>query len=515
MRKIKAILILLPALFLAGCCVDEYGNVVIGKCEINTTTSATFQCNGASCGSSLSSYSGTNSNVWTYKNNGNSNVNLNVSMSNISNKDITIVYTNEGSSYVTIPPVSIDKTLKNEIYPYNIGYEEETYEFREPDFIRDFEPAELIEETDDLKLNQTPSYAVWYEGNKRNWNVYYGSLVRATTLRKQLTVNGRTVNLWVEDSEYGSGKIDAAKINDISSYISTIYTDVVKVAGEPWGTHRASNLIASGNQPLDIVFVDLGARSPFIETMAGYFWSLNNYKKSTYSDSNEAVAIFINTCMDNGYTLSTIAHELTHAINFYQRFVLIGSGNGYKSFLEEMTAVMMQDVISSRISYNRVSSRYVSWINAPLYHCDLSSGECDVYAMGGSFGAFLMRQYGIDFYKTLLRTSGSSTDAIDKAIKIYDSGGLAKALRHWGASIAMFSSSQRPKGFGYPARNDNGFNLEAFDGNTYRSSRKLPVSSPATLAPNAHFPFLRKTTNNIYNESFVVPKGVGISIVVK
>ena len=119
------------------------------------------------------------------------------------------------------------------------------------------------------------------------------------------------------------------------------------------------------------------------------------------------------------------------------------------------------------------------------------------------------------FYKTLLRTSSSSTDAIDKAIKTYDSGGLAKALRNWGASIAMFSTA--PKGFGYPARNnDNGFNLAAFDGNSYKSYRKLPTFSPATLAPRAHFPFLRQPTSSYtHNEQFKVPSGVGVSIVVK
>jgi hypothetical protein len=105
-------------------------------------------------------------------------------------------------------------------------------------------------------------------------------------------------------------------------------------------------------------------------------------------------------------------------------------------------------------------------------------------------------------------------DALATALKNY--GGLELALRNWGASIAMFPATTAPKGFGYPARfNDNGFNLEAFDGNAYRQYRNLPTSSPATLAPNAHFPFLRKTEKNIYNESFVVPTGVSVSIVVK
>jgi hypothetical protein len=515
MGKIKLVLALLPILLLVGCCIDEDGNYYAGNCPIKPTINATIQCDGASCGNSLNASSGANVSVWSYKNSGTNSVNLNVSIYAVPNKEITVVYTNEGSGYVTLPSIPIDTTLKNKVYPYE--EEEEIFEFREPDFIRDFIPAELIE-SDDPSLNQVPSFKVWLEGAKYNWNVHsdYSPVNRAATLRKQLSVNGRTINIWVEDSEYVNGKIDSAKVDDISSYIGAIYTSVVSVAGEPWGTHKYSNLI-SGDQPLDIVFFnfDKNGQSGII----GYFWNRDNYKRLTYSNSNEAVAIFINTNIylssSRNYILSTIAHEITHAINFYQRFVLMGSGNRYATFLEEMTAVMMQDVISGKISYNRVSSRYTSWLSAPLYHCDINAGECDVYAMGGSFGAFLLRQYGIDFYKTLLKTNGSSISTVDNAIKVYDSGGLAKALRNWGASIAMFPAATAPKGFGYPEYSDNGFKLEAFDGSAYRKYRKLPTSSPATLAPHAHFPFLRKTTSNVYNESFVVPSGVGVSIVVK
>jgi outer membrane murein-binding lipoprotein Lpp len=515
MKKIKLILALLPAILLAGCCYDEKGNLISyedcpASPTINATLNATFQCNGASCGNSLSAYNGTGSNVWSYKNSGATFSTLSVSITNIPNKDITIVYTNEGTSSVNLPSIPIDTTLKNEIYPYGEEYdeeeyEEESYEFREPDFMRDDLP-ELIE-SDDISLSQTPSFKVWSVGNKYNWKIYkdYGATSRPSTLRRQVIANGRTINIWVEDSEYANGNMNEAKINSIASNVGTIYTNVVKVAGEPWGTHKASNLISS-DQPLDIVFFNSGG------TVAGYFWGLNNYKGD--SNSNEAVAIFLDTHMSNVPALSVIAHELTHAINFYQRYVLMGSSNGYATFLSEMTAVMMQDVIADKISFNGAVGRYMSWLSTPLYHCNIGAGACDVYNTGGSFGAFLLRQHGINFYKTLLRANGSSMNVFATALKNY--GGLELALRNWGASIAMFPAATAPKGFGYPARiNDNGFNLWAFDGNAYRRYRTLPASSPATLAPNAHFPFLRKAVDGKYNESFVVPSSVSVSIVVK
>ncbi|MDR0761788.1 MAG: hypothetical protein LBF13_01915 [Campylobacteraceae bacterium] len=526
MGKIKMVLALLSILLLAGCCVDDESNsMFMGDCPIRTVN-ATIQCNGASCGSSLNASSGANVSVWSYKNSGTNSVNLNVSIYLMSNKDvtssdkeITVVYTNEGNGYVTLPSIPIDTTLKNEVYPYEEG--EEIFEFREPDFMRD-EPPALIKQAIDPNLSQEPSFKVWSEGAKYNWSVSsdYSPVSRATTLRKQLIVNGRTINIWVEDSEYANGKMSAAKIDYIASNVGSVYANVVSMAGEPWGPHQASNLISS-DQPLDIVFFNSGPK------IGGYFNTINSYRKTSFSNSNEAVAIFICTrgAGSERPTLGVIAHELTHAIDFYQRFVVKNGGNQFNAFLGEMRAVMMEDVISGKISYNRAASRYKDWLSAPLYQQEFSDwkySDPSSYAIASSFGSFLLRQYGVDFYKTLFKTySGLSDyrakeiDVLDKAIKVYDSGGLAKALRNWGASIAMFPAATAPKGFGYPEYNDNGFKLEAFDGNTYRQYRKLPTSSPATLAPNAHFPFLRKTTNNAYNESFVVPSGVSVSIVVK
>ncbi|MDR1461108.1 MAG: hypothetical protein LBI78_05635 [Campylobacteraceae bacterium] len=513
MGKIKVIFILLFALFLAGCCVDENGNVVAGDCPVPTkeVVNATFKCNEASCNDLNVSY-GTNVGIWSYKNSGTGIVDLNISVSGIPNKEITIVFTNEGSSQVALPSIPIDKTLKslkNEISSFD---EHEVFNFKEPDFMRD-EPIELIEIDDKSSLRQAPSYKVWSENNTYNWKVLsdFGSTSRPSTLRKQLTINGRVINLWVENSEFNNSNMNTAKIDYIASYISTIYTSVVSIAGEPWGAHKYSNIIAS-NQPLDIVFCRLNGAG-------GYFGSYNNYKTTTYSNSNEAVAIFVSTNMGYGYTLSIIAHELTHASNFYQRYVLMGSNHHFNTFLDEMTAVMMEDVIAGNISYNTASSRYASWLRSPLYQRDFTDWiylDANSYAIAASFGSFLLRQYGIDFYKTLFKTNGSSTNVIDNAIKVYDSGGLAKALRTWGASIAMLPALTAPKGFGYPARsNDNGFNLEAFDGNAYKSYRTLPTSSPATLAPRTHFPFLRRAANGIYEELFRVPSGVSVSIVVK
>jgi hypothetical protein len=426
--------------------------------------------------------------------------------------------------------------LKDEAYPYPYSSNREYKEYIDtfnyiPEDVKSFESPALIYNDNEPNFNLAPSYETYSVNSKRKWNVStsFSPTVRDITLKKQTKVNGRTINIWVEDSEYASNKINDSRINEVLSSVSNVYTNVVNVAGEPWGAHNYGNIIAGDNQPLDIVFINFkNDNTPF--GTVGYFWSRDNFLKTGSNGnpaSNEALAINIDT--ETYYlgrdgklsTLTTIAHELVHAINFYQRDVLMGDGNVYATFLNEMTAVMMEDIISGKISsdYNDVAKRYIQWLDTPLYNQDFSEWKKDdkdatSYSVAGSFGAFLLRQHGMNFYKKLLKANGKSKDALEAALKDY--GGLNLALRNWGASIAMFPAATAPKGFGYPARNnDNGFSFKAFDGNTYRQYRKLFTSSPGSLAPNAHFPFLRKATNGKYEESFVVPSGVSVSIVVK
>jgi hypothetical protein len=530
MQKIlKAFMVLLIACFLVGC-----GGGSEEDDSNNEPSSFVPDCNGEYCGSIGNNYTGSGVGIWRYKNVNSGNVAINVSLSNVTNKDIMVVFTNEGTSNVNLPSISINTVLKNEIYPHEEEYID-TYNYL-PDDIKNFESPELIEQDNKLNFNSIPLYKIYNENDNRKWNVPvdFAPVSRTVTLRKQISTSSRNINIWVEDSEYSSGKINDTKIVEIASSVKNIYSSVVGLIGEPWGTHRYSNLISS-DQPLDIVLVNFDNNKKAFGTV-GYFWSRDNFLKTADSDtadSNEALALAIDTetyYLDgNGkfYTLSTIAHELTHAVNFYQRHVVMGSGNAFDTFLDEMLAVMMEDIISSKISFNEVSSRYENWLKTPLYHQNFADWKNNVasYDVAGSFGAYLLRQYGINFYKTLLGTRSNlstsnlytkSIDILDKAIKQYSGYGLTRTLQRWGAGIAMLPAAAAPKGFGYPAKNDsNGFNLEAFDGKDYKQYRTLFNSSPSTLAPYAHFPFLRRTTNYRYEDIFTVPKDVSVTIVVQ
>ncbi|MDR1976042.1 MAG: hypothetical protein LBQ18_03525 [Campylobacteraceae bacterium] len=522
-KTVYGISIVFTSVFFIGC---GGGDAYYGGEEPGGLVS---DCSGASsCISDENIYAGNGIGVWSYKNNGAGGVDLNISISNTANKDITVVFTNEGDNDVRLPYIKVDTTLKKETYGEQaVGTIKYT-----PRTVRQVDLEEFVRQDDQglpLQL-QTPSYKTWSLNSNNAWYVETGEAGKRrtaiATLKKQTAVLGRTINIWVEDDEFGNEKIDDAKIDDIASNVNTIYTNVVNIAGEPWGAHSQSYFI-SKDQPLDVVLVNFDNDSD-PGGMVGYFDPNNNFINK--NEFNAALAIFIDTETYYLYgdgkdvTLSTIAHELTHAINFYQRYILMGSSNQFDVFLDEMSAVMMEDVLSKKISsaFNDVRLRYKDWLKEPLYHCDFKKWEeCNgdsvySYSVAGSFGAFLLRQYGIDFYKTLFRTSSSSSlNVLNEAIKKSDNRGLPHALRNWGASIAMFPTSVKPEGFGYPALKDGGFELEAFDGNDYKSYRKLPISSPSTLAAHAHFPFLRKSSNYAYEETFTVPKGVSVSVIVK
>ncbi|MDR3177407.1 MAG: hypothetical protein LBT96_00330 [Campylobacteraceae bacterium] len=483
-------------------------------------------CSGSYCGNNGNSHKGSGVGIWSAKNTEAPSASLDIELSNVANKEIMVVFTNEGHNVpYYFPNIYVDTSLKKNIY------EESTEDFDETIHFNKKVDLQKLLEQDDVKKSKSISPKVWNTGDKESWIIepYDKRESRTAILVAKGSSSGRNINFWVESSEYQSTKISQDTIRNIANKFVTLYSYAVSLAGEPWGTHGYGNLIAGSNQPLNIVFVNFDNNNKG-GGVAGYFYGRNNFLNA--EGSNEALALFIDTetiyAKGTLVALSTIMHEFTHAINFYQRDILID--DDFDTFLEEMSANMMEDVLSNMISttYSDTIDRYSSWIkNATFYNVDFSNwkSESSYYDITASFGAFLLRQYGVEFYKNLFITHSDpsiskaklkSLNILDKVIKPYNnSGGLGRALRHWGASIALLPYNASPSGFGYPRKISGGFTLKEIDGNSYINTRKLPTSSPSVLRPHANFPFLRRATNGIYKESFVVPQNVSVTIVVK
>ncbi|MDR0580059.1 MAG: hypothetical protein LBG21_05595 [Campylobacteraceae bacterium] len=538
---LNVLLFMLFGILLSGCLGGGSGSdpTPIPTPTPSTTITLGAGCSGDYCGSSGNNYTGNGIGIWHAKNSVASSAKLNVELSNVANREITIVFTNEGDANVVLPKINVDTSL-NSIISDSVTEDDKKIVYSEKRLSNE-ELIRLYQQS--LLSNEQPLksiYAAVYNVNdEKEWIIepYEKVEKRQATLIKQVSSDGRIINFWVENDEYKAGKITSTILSNVVNKFLYAYPKVVELAGEPWGDHKYPNEAIPSNQQLNIVFANFDKNNkPY--GMAGYFFNLNNLIAPEYSArSNQALVVFVDTetfYLDGaaGFNagLSSTLHELTHAINFYNRYIDIT--DPFDMFLEEFSAILTEDLFSSLIHdnsiYNQGISRYYLWLkNSSNFNIDFANwvyGDVNSYNTAGSFGAYLLRQHGVNFYKKLFQTHGNpsattllknSLNILDKTIKNFDSKGLEGALQHWGAGISLLPPNQSPKGYGYPSLKQDGFELPYIDSESYRSTRKLPTSSPATLNAHAHFPFLRKTSQNIFKESFTVPRNVSVTVIVK
>ncbi len=159
-------------------------------------------------------------------------------------------------------------------------------------------------------------------------------------------------------------------------------------------------------QPIDIVIINITPDNAAFGTVGYFFYERNNYLNSASSYSNESLSFYLDsetiykardasryvtTGLD--YELSTLAHEFTHMINFYQRNVLKDPGYDYVNWLDEMAAMGMEDIVDTQINpaYNAVRDlRFANWLNAGGYNCSFDvfnddvDATCFSYSTGGA-----------------------------------------------------------------------------------------------------------------------------------
>jgi hypothetical protein len=371
-----------------------------------------------------------------------------------------------------------------------------------------------------------------------------------------LVPNGRNVVVWVDPVAQSLGKVTASSVASIANtYCGTNggFDQVTRLLGDAWGASAAQKYIDviqdSPLQDINIVVVNAPANAGW----AGYFWGGNNVLKTSEPNSNQALVFFINANQlkqDVNFTLSTLLHETTHMVNFYQRAIL--QGYQHDTWLEETSAMMTEDIITPTTvckpdssGYNKIASyrlpKYlqtggaVSYVNWPTL---TDSGPN--YAIGGAFGAFLNRRYGLSIYQKLITnchdTYASATAAntsyacLDNLIKtnINTSGslgiGFADEFARFGTSIfGALPAVGAPPGYGYPSVSHSGYTLMPIDVSAMVSLN--PAWLPATAAPlvngftAATHTYLRDTVAagvNTYSRSnIVVPANTTVSLVLK
>lgn len=510
----------------------------------------TAACSGTACGAAnATTYSGQGVGVWSYTNTTQAEQQIPVGLTNLGSKQVTLIYTNNGDASVPMPALTLTPPAATTVTAQKSLSPAPATVNRIPERIRNFKPRLTAADMQARQSIKPQAAAILPVGSQRSWFVQPGDSrieARQATLRRQASVptptGTRTINVWLEDSEYDAAKVSDAMLDTLlqrfTSGSDAVYPLITGLSGEPWGAHSYSDLI-DPEQPLDIVFVNfVPDRTPY--GLLGYFWPLNNFKQDPANPdlkySNQSLSFYMDTetlYLDpaEGMTnqISTLSHEFVHMTNFYRRSVQLskpGTDYAFDTFLEEMSAMMGEDIVAQRVTpgFNSIANgRVPSWLSHSGFNCDPAAWSADTaapcfgYDVNGSLGAYLVRQYGVGFYKQLLSntTSTDSLQVLGNAIQQAGGPTLPVAIQRWGANIALLPGDV-PSGYGWPARTEQGFTLAAINGSSLASSRVLPTTVPVNLNARGHFPFLRQPdAQGTYQEQLRVPAGSTLTAVVR
>lgn len=519
----------------------------VSKPPSEATGSNAVKASCSSCGAlDDSTYAGTGTGIWQGVNASQIPMDVPLSIAGLNGQTVTLVLTNEGDSAEALPGLSVRASElattanKATFQPHDdIGdYRSAIDEFNRSGFAKLLDPQ--AKDQPGLMKSMAP-LAAYVLNDKRDIYLYDHTQRTVKLAAQRVTGDGTAVNLWVEAGELSPSAVSDALVTRMLDKFAAqggIYDMLVRVGGPLWGDHGMTQLVPGSGQPVDIFIVNFDHdHEPY--GLVGYFWGLNNFKKGSgdLAYSNESLSLYLDSESlyldgETGFKqiATVMAHEGMHMQNFYRRGVKMGSDSTFDTWLEEMSALMMEDWASFNIdpTHNAIrDSRYpyyLSYNGAGSYNCGLTEwtpmgATCESYAVTGSFGGFLNRQFGLDFYKALLNgpAKTKSADILDKAIKARrpDSSIGQELRRFTAASAGLIPLGAGIAEYSMPARNEDVFSLPAIDpASLGRANRKLPQAAPQFLQALASFPVIRPNIAGTYSEVVRVPPGSTLSVVV-
>lgn len=547
--KLKALLPLFFSIALAGCGGGGGGHnseptpppVTSAPTEPLTplpdTSGVAPSCTG--CGAlSNTAYSGSGVGIWHKKNTGTSPEDVEVAITGLASNTVTLIFTNETGAEVVMPSIPmLSATARPSVFSASASAPAPKAEGLTAVTAFNLSGWKSLISSPKIYSSFTLARAapqLSVIGDTRAFKYHDGSS-RVTTLGKQSTMaDGVVVRFWVESSESSESKVSGAILEQLATAFTNpggAYDMLMDISGPLWGSHGYGELISGVEQPIDIVLLNfVKDNQPYGEV--GYFHALNNFKKSVLPDSNESISLYLDTETTylggtSGIKLAkaTLAHEGLHLANFYRRGVKQGPAYQYDTWLEEMTAMMMEDAAGSALepSSNSIRDmRYPEYLSSASYNCSLLDftgfgDTCESYSVSGSFGGFLLRQMGVPFFKNLLNQSESGSEAaLQSAIRAFrPQSSLGEELRKFAiAAIPALPSNGAPAGFDFPARIDGVYSIPVINAEAYKQYRVLPVTVPTTLKAYANFPVVRATVSGTFKETVRVPAGATLSVVI-
>lgn len=304
--------------------------------------------------------------------------------------------------------------------------------------------------------------------------------VVTSTVRKAVSAQGKNLYVWVADNCWGeqSKKRHSVTQQMVDEFApkflnsgsdNDIYEWVTNAAGDPWGPTSFDNLIDETDD-IHIWLMDIDDDNATSGKLTlGYYYARDNYIKSTYPASNEKLMFTIDAVLfskPSGSSwsitdywpkelISTLAHEFTHMIYFYQKNILADQNSN--TAINEMSAQCMEDLVANKIEsdgprgvpYATPSAGAANNKNGriPLYNkyndytlLDWSRHPEESlinYSKTYTLGAYLMRNYGgANFIRELIQNEATGANSIVQAVN--SNGG---AVSNYGDVLQRFAAT--------------------------------------------------------------------------
>lgn len=314
-----------------------------------------------------------------------------------------------------------------------------------------------------------------------------------STVRKVVSANGANLYVWVANDCWHDGgtksytvtqpMVDALADKFLASGDGNdIYEWVRNATGEHWGPTTQNYYIAETDD-MHIWLMDIDGDDKTTGTItAGYFYARDNYLKSAIAKSNEKLLFTVDAVLfakpDRGawnlthfwptQIISTLAHEFTHMVYFYQHEVLRGLKSN--TAINEMCAQCVEDLVANKILTD--GPRGVPYAAAsagtdrnssgrlPLFNeyndytlLDWSGNEDETltnYSKTYALGAYLMRNYGgANFIRELIQNDYTGAASIVQAVNA-NGGGVASygdVLQRFGVASMLSDKMDMDTGY--------------------------------------------------------------------
>ncbi|MCR5188112.1 MAG: hypothetical protein K6C97_04190 [Treponema sp.] len=277
-------------------------------------------------------------------------------------------------------------------------------------------------------LNDTKDF---YGATSSNGTALYGE-------GSVLKVIGEHCYVWYKEK---SGiNVTDTQLKRLADTFDAIYEKETYLFGENYdpNCHYTNMITCDEEQKVHLIVYDLYDDYSVNQSggVFGYFWSLDFFKNGTWgsfttSGSNECECLHLDShflAIAEGSMLSTIAHEFQHLLNFVNKGLKYSTSNNtsirYSStWFDEMMSMTCEDIMQTQLD---LEDRYSPKNRLSTFNLNYNLGfktwreGDDVYASYANayaFGAYLVRNFGIDFIKELAHNNYIDEEAITNALQ--------------------------------------------------------------------------------------------------